>query len=58
MKRIMYRDAISSALAKEMRRDESVFVMGEDVAITGGVYKATRGLLGAPDPRLWVGEIT
>ena len=28
-----------------MRRDEKVFVMGEDVAITGGVYKATRGLL-------------
>ena len=45
MKKIMYRDAISSALAEEMRRDETVFVMGEDVAITGGVYKATRGLL-------------
>ena len=45
MKKIMYRDAISSALAEEMRRDEKVFVMGEDVAITGGVYKATRGLL-------------
>ena len=45
MKRIMYREAISSALAEEMRRDEKVFVMGEDVAITGGVYKATRGLL-------------
>lgn len=45
MKRIMYREAISSALAEEMRRDERVFVMGEDVAIVGGVYKATRGLL-------------
>ena len=45
MKKIMYRDAISSALAEEMRRDEKVFVMGEEVAITGGVYKATRGLL-------------
>ena len=45
MKKIMYREAISSALAEEMRRDEKVFVMGEDVAITGGVYKATRGLL-------------
>lgn len=45
MKTIMFRDAISSALAEEMRRDEKVFVMGEDVAITGGVYKATKGLL-------------
>ena len=45
MKTMMYRDAIASALAEEMRRDEKVFVMGEDVAITGGVYKATKGLL-------------
>jgi len=45
MKKIMYREAIASALAEEMRRDEKVFVMGEDVAITGGVYKATKGLL-------------
>lgn len=45
MKKTMYREAISSAIAEEMRRDEKVFVMGEDVAITGGVYKATRGLL-------------
>lgn len=45
MKQMMYRDAISAALAEEMRRDEHVFVMGEDVAIVGGVYKATRGLL-------------
>jgi len=45
MKRVMYREAIAAALAEEMRRDEKVFVMGEDVAITGGVYKATRGLL-------------
>ena len=45
MNRIMYREAVASALAEEMRRDESVFVMGEDVAIVGGVYKATKGLL-------------
>ena len=45
MKRMMYREAISAALAEEMRRDEKVFVMGEDVAIVGGVYKATKGLL-------------
>ena len=45
MRKIMFREAIASALAEEMRRDEKVLVMGEDVAITGGVYKATRGLL-------------
>ena len=45
MKKMMYREAVAAALAEEMRRDEKVFVMGEDVAITGGVYKATRGLL-------------
>ena len=45
MKRVMYREAIAAALEEEMRRDEKVFVMGEDVAIVGGVYKATKGLL-------------
>lgn len=45
MRRMMYREAVASALAEEMRRDERVFVMGEDVALVGGVYKATRGLL-------------
>ena len=40
MKKTMYREAISSAIAEEMRRDEKVFVMGEDVAITGGVGEA------------------
>lgn len=44
MSKIAVREAIASALAEEMRRDEKVFVMGEDVALTGGVYKATRGL--------------
>jgi len=40
-----YREAIQDALAEEMRRDPRVFVMGEDVAIYGGAYGATRGLL-------------
>ena len=44
MSKIMFREAIASALAEEMRRDEKVFVMGEDVAITGGVFKATKGI--------------
>lgn len=45
MKRVMYREAVAAAIAEEMRRDEKIFIMGEDVAITGGVYKATKGLL-------------
>lgn len=51
MSKIMYREAVSSALAEEMRRDEKIFVMGEDVAITGGVYKATKGLLDEFGPK-------
>jgi pyruvate/2-oxoglutarate/acetoin dehydrogenase E1 component len=41
----MYREALNEALAEEMRRDESVFVMGEGVAERGGSYKVTVGLL-------------
>ena len=51
MSKIMYREAVSSALAEEMRKDEKIFVMGEDVAITGGVYKATKGLLDEFGPK-------
>jgi pyruvate/2-oxoglutarate/acetoin dehydrogenase E1 component len=42
-----YVKAINSALLEEMRRDENVFVMGEDVAELGGAFKATEGLLEA-----------
>lgn len=45
MKKITYRDAIREALQEEMRRDETVFVMGEDVADPfGGSFKVTKGL--------------
>ncbi len=39
------RDALNSALAEEMRRDESVFLMGEDIGVFGGAFKVTSGLL-------------
>jgi pyruvate/2-oxoglutarate/acetoin dehydrogenase E1 component len=45
MPEISYGEAVRDALAEEMRRDEKVFVMGEDVGLYGGAYGATRGLL-------------
>ena len=39
------REALRDAMAEEMRRDESVFVMGEDVAVFQGSFKVTEGLL-------------
>ena len=44
---ITYLTAINQALHEEMRRDENVFVMGEDVGELGGAFKATDGLLDA-----------
>lgn len=40
-----YREALHSALQEEMRRDERVFVMGEDIGVFEGAYKVTAGLL-------------
>ena len=40
-----YRDALNLALKEEMRRDPSVVVLGEDVALYEGSFKVTRGLL-------------
>ncbi len=37
--------ALNEAMHQEMERDESVFIMGEDVALTGGIFGTTKGLL-------------
>ena len=42
---LTYRDALNEALAEEMERDDSVFLMGEEVAEYDGAYKVSRGLL-------------
>jgi pyruvate dehydrogenase E1 component beta subunit len=42
---ITIREALNQALAEEMRRDENVFLMGEEVAAYQGAYKVTKGLL-------------
>jgi len=39
-----YADAIRSALAEEMARDERVILLGEDIALYGGAFRVTRGL--------------
>jgi pyruvate dehydrogenase E1 component beta subunit len=39
------RDALNAALKEELARDETVFLMGEEVAEYQGAYKVTRGLL-------------
>ncbi|MBB6444855.1 alpha-ketoacid dehydrogenase subunit beta [Bacillus benzoevorans] len=41
---ISYIDAITLAIREEMERDPRVFIMGEDVGVKGGVFKATHGL--------------
>lgn len=45
MSEMTYRDALNLALKEEMRRDPSVVVWGEDVALYEGSFKVTRGLL-------------
>jgi len=45
MREISYAEAIREALCEEMRRDPSVFVMGEDVGVFGGVWGVTQGML-------------
>ena len=45
MAEITYRDALNQALAEEMERDESVFLLGEEVAEYDGAYKVSKGLL-------------
>jgi len=45
MREIQFRDAIREAMIEEMRRDDKVFLMGEEVAEYNGAYKASKGML-------------
>ena len=45
MKTIQFREAICEAMSEEMRRDESIYLMGEEVAEYNGAYKASKGML-------------
>ncbi len=48
---VVLRDALRDAMAEEMRRDERVFLMGEEVAQYQGAYKVSRGLLDEFGPK-------
>jgi pyruvate/2-oxoglutarate/acetoin dehydrogenase E1 component len=41
---ITFREAICEAMSEEMRRDESVFLIGEDVGKSGGIFKCSEGI--------------
>jgi len=45
MPELRYREALRDALREEMRRDERVVLMGEDIGVFGGAFKVTEGLL-------------
>lgn len=45
MRFISYSEALREAMVEEMRRDESVFLLGEDIGVYGGAFGVTRGLL-------------
>ncbi len=45
MREIQFREALGEAMSEEMRRDESVFLMGEEVAEYNGAYKVSQGML-------------
>jgi len=42
---VRYREALNQALREEMRRDDAVIVMGEDIGVFNGAFKVTQGLL-------------
>jgi len=45
MRTIQFREAVAEAMSEEMRADESIYLMGEEVAEYNGAYKASKGML-------------
>ena len=45
MKTIQFRQAIAEAMSEEIRRDDTIYLMGEEVAEYNGAYKASKGML-------------
>ncbi len=51
MRKVRYRDALREAMSEEMRHDDRVFLMGEEVAEYDGAYKVSQGMLAEFGPR-------
>jgi pyruvate dehydrogenase E1 component beta subunit len=51
MRTIQFREAICEAMSEEMRRDERIYLMGEEVAEYNGAYKASKGMLDEFGPK-------
>ena len=51
MKTVQFREAIAEAMSEEMRRDNSIYLMGEEVAEYNGAYKASKGMLDEFGPK-------
>mgnify|MGYP006266103131 CR=1 FL=1 len=51
MREIQFRQALLEAMSEEMRRDEKIFLMGEEVAEYNGAYKVTQGMLDEFGPK-------
>src|SRR5881392_3270773 len=51
MRQIAFREALREAMQEEMRRDERVFLMGEEVAEYNGAYKVSQGMLDEFGPK-------
>ncbi|MEY3592777.1 MAG: hypothetical protein RLZZ38_1768, partial [Bacteroidota bacterium] len=51
MKTLQFREALREAMSEEMRRDESVFLLGEEVAEYNGAYKVSQGMLDEFGPK-------
>ena len=50
MRKISYRDAVREAMVEEMRRDEKVFLMGEDIGVYDGAFGVSKGMIGEFGP--------
>lgn len=51
MREVQFREALREAMSEEMRRDERVFLMGEEVAEYNGAYKVSQGMLDEFGPK-------
>ena len=51
MRELQYREALREAMSEEMRRDERVFLLGEEVAEYNGAYKVSQGMLDEFGPK-------